>query len=240
MLLVIAYGDFASDSIGEPVVKRSLARLGHDSLVTAGHELAREALASIARIDRADRRVVVGIAGPPGAGKSTLAAALAAAHGDAVVVPMDGFHLSNAELARLGLADRKGAPETFDARGFVHLVERVARGDELVYAPAYSRLLHESIGGAIPVFAATRLVIVEGNYLLLADDPWARIRPLLDLAIYLDADDEIRIDGLIRRQIEGGRDEAAAREWVLRSDEANARQIASTREQADLALVRRA
>ncbi|HET6214893.1 MAG TPA: nucleoside/nucleotide kinase family protein, partial [Micromonosporaceae bacterium] len=112
------------------------------------------ALAAVAPLAVAGRRALIGIAGPPGAGKSTLAIALAAAlrdaHGEesAVSVPMDGFHLSNVELRRLGLADRKGAPETFDAAGFVHLLRRLreAGPDELVYAPAYSRLLHESIG----------------------------------------------------------------------------------------------
>src|SRR6185369_2313133 len=128
-------------------------------------------------------RLIVGIAGPPAAGKSTLAGALAEALADdggadeagvaAVVVPMDGFHLANAELARLGLADRKGAPETFDAAGFVHLLRRLRAGEDLVYAPIYSRTLHESIGGVIPVPSDVRVVVVEGNYLLLDHGPWA-------------------------------------------------------------------
>ena len=182
---------------------------------------------------------MVGIAGPPGAGKSTLASDVAAALGpDAVVVPMDGFHLANAELERLGLANRKGAPETFDARGFVALLERIARADELVYAPAYSRVLHESIGGAIAIPRTARVIISEGNYLLVPTEPWARVRALLDVAIYLDAPDAIRVPGLIQRQIATGRDEATARDWVLRSDEANARLIDPTRVHADVVLVR--
>ncbi len=161
---------------------------------------------------RGTARTIVGIAGPPGAGKSTLANALTEAlQADlgaeaAVTVPMDGFHLSNVELERLGLTDRKGAVQTFDAHGFAHLIERVARGDELVYAPAYSRVLHESIGGVIPVFPHTRVIVVEGNYLLLPEEPWIRARPLFDLAIYLDAPDEVRLDRLRRRQRSRGLD----------------------------------
>lgn len=137
-------------------------------------------------------RVIVGLAGPPAAGKSTLATALAAALTDggasAVAVPMDGFHLANAELARLGLADRKGAPETFDATGFVNLLRRL-RVDEptTVYAPTFSRQINESIGSAIPVAPEVRVVVTEGNYLLLDTPPWHEVRPLLDLALYLDA-----------------------------------------------------
>ncbi len=191
---------------------------------------------------RGTARTIVGIAGPPGAGKSTLANALTEAlQADlgaeaAVTVPMDGFHLSNVELERLGLTDRKGAVQTFDAHSFAHLIERVARGDELVYAPAYSRVLHESIGGVIPVFPHTRVIVVEGNYLLLPDEPWIRARPLFDLAIYLDAPDEVRLDRLRRRQRSRGLDATQAEEWVQRSDEANARLIATTRRHADAVL----
>ena len=183
--------------------------------------------------------VLVGITGPPGAGKSTLAEAIIDAMGEcAVCVPMDGFHLSNVELDRLGLADRKGAPETFDAAGFVHLLRRIAAGTELVYAPAYSRALHESVGGVIPVPATTRLVVVEGNYLLLAREPWGQVRPLLRRVLFVDAPDEVRVAGLLRRQRARGLDEEQALGWVQRSDEANARLVAATRGFADLVLTR--
>jgi pantothenate kinase len=188
-------------------------------------------------------RSIVGICGPPAAGKSTLSSALADGldvhHGlPSVAVPMDGFHLSNVELERLGLADRKGAPETFDAAGFVHLLRRLRAGEDLVYAPAYSRTLHESIGGVIPVGSATRVIVVEGNYLLLDRGPWASVRGLLDLVLYLDAPDDVRQESLVRRQLAKGLDRPQAEDWVFRSDERNADVIAATRDRADLILTR--
>ncbi|HEY2948658.1 MAG TPA: nucleoside/nucleotide kinase family protein [Micromonosporaceae bacterium] len=207
---------------------------------------ARDAVAAV--LDANPGRVLVGVTGPPAAGKSTLAEALASEFcrglgpQAAVAVPMDGFHLASTELARLGLANRKGAPLTFDAAGFVHLLARIrAGGDgEIVYAPRYSRVLHESIGSAIPVFPHTRLVVVEGNYLLLRTGAWAGVRPLLHLVIYLDAPPTVRVGSLLRRQRSRGLDPEAAHDWVHRSDEANAALIATTRPYADLVLSREA
>lgn len=191
-------------------------------------------------------RIMVGVTGAPAAGKSTLAVALAAAYerelGEhlAVAVPMDGFHLSNVELDRLGLADRKGAPETFDAAGFVHLLRRLRERDphETVYAPSFNRALNESIGSDIPVLPRARLIVVEGNYLLLESGAWAGVRPLLDLALYIEAPQPARIGSLLRRQRARGLAEDDARDWVFRSDEANARLIAATRPRADAVLTR--
>jgi len=194
-------------------------------------------------------RVLVGIAGAPGAGKSTLAEALVAEFAAtspedrtrvpaAVAVPMDGFHLSNVELARLGVANRKGAPETFDGAGYVHLLRRIRAEEDVVYAPAYSRLVHESIGGVIPVHRDTRLVITEGNYLLVPDPPWGAARELLDLAIYVEAPPRQRVAGLIRRQVSFGLSEPDALDWVYRSDEANARVVEASRRYADVVLTR--
>jgi pantothenate kinase len=184
---------------------------------------------------------MVGICGPPAAGKSTLAAALTEELNErqslpAVTVPMDGFHLSNVELARLGLTDRKGAPATFDAAGFVHLLRRLRVGEELVYAPDYSRVLHESIGGVIPVRSDVRVIVVEGNYLLLDSPPWTEVPGLLDVVAYLDAPDGIRQERLVERQLDRGLDRAAAHVWVEESDERNAALIKTTRSRADLVL----
>lgn len=205
---------------------------------------AREALRPVLDSDR--RRILVGITGPPAAGKSTLATSLADAlrrdYGPdaAISIPMDGFHLANAELARLGLADRKGAPETFDAAGFIHLLTRLraAPDREVVYAPEFNRALNESIGSAIPVPASVRTVVVEGNYLLLPQPPWAPVRELLDLVLYVDAPTPARIEALLRRQRSRGLDRSAAHDWVHRSDEANAALIAATRDRADRILTR--
>lgn len=168
------------------------------------------------------RRLVVGIAGAPGAGKSTLASALVAALGGAVAVPMDGFHLAHTELRRLGLAGVKGAPQTFDSAGYVALLRRLrARDEEIVYAPAFDHVMNEPIAGAIPVPRSTPVVITEGNYLLV----WDEVRSLLDLTVHIEADAAHRVMGLIERQRAKGLDEAAAREWVRRNDEANSRLV---------------
>lgn len=183
-------------------------------------------------------RRLLGLAGPPGAGKSTLAAAVVGALGDrAVLVPMDGFHLAQAELERLGRADRKGAPDTFDAVGFVALLGRLRAqgpGDPVVYAPRFDRHLEEPIAGAIGVAAAVRLVVVEGNYLLHDEGAWAGVGPLLDDVWYLDLPDEVRVARLVARHVAHGRAPDAAREWVLRSDEANARLVERGRDRAGL------
>lgn len=181
------------------------------------------------------QRSILGIAGPPGSGKSTVAAALLDALGPAAVaVPMDGFHLSGAQLRRLGLADRKGAPETFDAAGYVALLQRLRHPDgRTVYAPEFHREVEESYAGAIAVAPEVPLVITEGNYLLLEDDPWGQVRDLLEEVWFLAPDDELRVGRLINRHVEFGKTAEQAREWVHRSDERNARLVAATRSRAD-------
>ena len=181
------------------------------------------------------RRAILGVAGPPGGGKSTLARLVVEALGDAaVLVPMDGFHLAQAELVRLGRRDRMGAPHTFDAAGYVALLARVRSAAETVYAPEFRRPLEEPIAGAIAVAPDVPLVVTEGNYLLLGDGDWAGVRPLLDEAWYVEMDEETRLRWLIERHVEFGKTPEAARAWVLRSDQANAAVVAATRERADL------
>ncbi len=180
-------------------------------------------------------RKLLGLVGPPGAGKSTLAIALQQAFAEeSQVVPMDGFHLANAELQRLGRAGRKGAPDTFDSAGYAALLQRLReqRADEIIYAPEFRRAIEEPIAGAIAVFAHTRLIITEGNYLLLDDGPWARVAALLDDVWYVDVDDAQRNHRLVRRHEEFGRSPQAARAWVDSTDAPNARLIAATRSRA--------
>jgi pantothenate kinase len=216
-------------------------------VVTSHPGLVASARASIAPIVAAapGHRVLVGITGAPAAGKSTLASSLAAdfrATGGpnaAIAVGMDGFHVANSELARLDLTSRKGAPETFDAYGFVALLRRLRAADEpVVYCPSYSRTLHESIGGAIAVPAAVEVIVVEGNYLLLDAEPWRVVRELLDIVIYLDTPSGVRLPSLLRRQRSRGLDRDAAHDWVYRSDEANADLVVATRDRADVVLKR--
>lgn len=194
----------------------------------------------IARLEQliADgKRRILGLVGAPGAGKSTVAQAILEALADrAVIVPMDGFHLANVELERLGRASRKGAEETFDSAGYVALLGRLRaqRSDEVIYAPTFRREIEEPIAGAIPVMPDTPLVITEGNYLLLDRGHWSGVRPLLDEAWYVDVDPELRRQRLVERHMRFGRDEVAARNWVQETDEVNAVLIESTRVRADL------
>lgn len=184
-------------------------------------------------------RSLLGIVGGPGAGKSTLAEAVVTAlPAQAVLVPMDGFHLADCELDRLGRRHRKGAPDTFDAAGYVALLRRLLdRTDDVVYAPLFRRKLELAEAGAVPVPRDVPLVVTEGNYLL-ADGAFGPVRHLLTECWYLDIDPQVRRDRLVARHIRHGRtpDEAAA--WVESTDEPNARLIEPGRELADL-VVRR-
>ncbi|TYL54728.1 nucleoside/nucleotide kinase family protein [Agromyces mariniharenae] len=186
------------------------------------------------------RRVLIGVTGSPGAGKTTLArsvvAALNARHAaSAAHLPMDGFHLANATLDRLGLRDRKGAIETFDGWGFVGLLERVRREvDHTVYAPAFERHVDEPVAGEIAIEPTARVVVAEGNYLLSDEEPWRRIRDLVDESWFCAADDDERMPRLVHRHTEFGRTPDAARAWAVEVDGANARRIDPTRVRADL------
>jgi len=182
-------------------------------------------------------RRIVGIAGCPGAGKSTLAAGLVAEHPEThVLVPMDGFHLANEQLRRLGRADRKGAPDTFDVDGYVVLLERLrgADHDETVYAPRFDRRLEASIANAVAVLPQHTTVITEGNYLLHDQDGWERVRPLLDECWYVDCNYPARIVRLIARHIAHGRSATATADWVRTVDEPNARLIRTKMASADV------
>ena len=180
-------------------------------------------------------RTMLGLVGCPGSGKSTLSAAITAGVASSVVVPMDGFHMSNDDLVRLGRRDRKGAPDTFDVDAYVALLERVRRWDaaQVVTAPRYDRAASAPVPDAIAVEPEVALVITEGNYLLLEYEPWNAVRPLLDEVWFVDVDEAVRVPRLIARHIEFGKTPDEAVEWVARSDEANAVVVAATRNRAD-------
>jgi pantothenate kinase len=181
------------------------------------------------------RRTLLGITGPPGGGKSTLAEAVARELGDrAVLVGMDGFHLAQAELVRLGRRDRMGALDTFDGAGYVALLRRLRlASEEVVYAPEFRRSIEEPIAGAVAVPRDVPLVITEGNYLLVDEGPWAEVRDLLDETWYVVQDEARRLELLIARHVEFGKEPDFAREWVMRSDQRNAELIETTRARAD-------
>jgi pantothenate kinase len=190
------------------------------------------------RLAATGRRSLLGICGAPGAGKSTLAARIVDALGDqAVLVGMDGFHFAQRELNRLGRAERKGAPDTFDAAGYVDLLERLRlHRDETVYAPEFRREIEEPIACAVPVFPSVPLVVTEGNYLLLPDRPWDQVRLLLDDVWFLAPDEPVRIARLIARHEAFGRSPQQARDRALGSDQANAVRVNATSGRADLVI----
>lgn len=182
-------------------------------------------------------RTALGIAGAPGAGKSTLVEQLLLARAGAPIahLPMDGFHLADVQLDRLGARDRKGAPDTFDVHGFVATLRRLrAEADVPLYAPGFERELEQPLAAAVLIPPSARLVITEGNYLLHDVDGWERVRPLLDDVWFLDLDDDVRRDRLVQRHERYGKSPEQARAWVAGSDEPNAALVARHRERADV------
>jgi pantothenate kinase len=192
---------------------------------------------------RPGRCAVLGVVGSPGSGKSTLAEGVVRALAPAglsddpwvVHVPMDGYHLADVELRRLGRLSRKGAPDTFDPAGYAALLRRVRQPErELVYAPAFDRTIEQPVAGSIPVPPSAQLVVTEGNYLLLDDAAWRPVRPLLDDVWFCDVDEQVRLARLVARHTRYGKAPAEAAAWVERVDQPNARLVEATREHAAL------
>ena len=184
-------------------------------------------------------RLLVGLAGAPGAGKSTVAAAIATALPGAAVLPMDGFHLPQARLRELGRRERMGAPDTFDVEGFTALLcalRDVDNSGRTVLAPGFDREIEEPVPGAVALSPELSTVIVEGNYLLLDGGGWEAVAPLLHATVGIVVDDAVRRERLIARHIAFGKTPDAAHSWALGPDERNAAAIAATLERADYLL----
>lgn len=182
---------------------------------------------------------MLGITGSPGSGKTELAASVVAAAINngvpAVYVPMDGFHLADVELRRLGRLGRKGAINTFDGYGYLAVLERIrSQPDHIVYTPAFDREIERPLAGSVAVFPDTRLVVTEGNYLLDDDEPWHSIRGLLSEVWFVDTNVEERHRRLVNRHRQFGKSAAEAEAWVREVDEPNAQRIEAVRHKADL------
>jgi pantothenate kinase len=202
--------------------------------------LARDAIALVGESSRA----ILGIAGCPGAGKSTLVdllvAGIRAVKGVEWVahLPMDGFHLADAQLDRIGARGRKGAPDTFDVAGYAHLLERVRREvDDPVYVPGFDRTLEQPLAAALVVLPSARLVVTEGNYLLLDDPNWERARRAMDAVWFVASEEIMRVERLVARHIQFGKTPHEARAWVATTDQHNADLVASTVGRADRVIV---
>lgn len=181
------------------------------------------------------RRVILGLTGAPGAGKSTLAARLVAERPGAVLVGMDAFHLAHDTLTQLGTVARKGAPDTFDADGYAALLRRIRAGEpRTIWIPEFRREIEDTINAVRPLAPDVRLVVTEGNYLLVDDERWSAVRGLCDEIWYVEVPEQTRLDRLVARHMQfgRGRDEAHERS-VTGSDADNARIIEATRDNAD-------
>jgi pantothenate kinase len=190
--------------------------------------------AEIRRRATGSGRFLTALAGPSGAGKSTLAAEIVAALGQgAKVVPMDGFHYDDAVLLARGARDRKGAPDTFDVQGFLHLLRRLRSEDE-VAIPLFDRNLEISRAGADIITATDRLLVIEGNYLLLNEPSWDAAAALFDLTVWIEVPEAELDRRLMARWVHYGKTPEAARAWIDGNDMPNIRRVTDGSRAADV------
>ncbi|NTF30520.1 nucleoside triphosphate hydrolase [Rhizobium skierniewicense] len=187
-----------------------------------------------------DTRFIVAIAGPPGAGKSTLADAL---HGEltrrgekAEVLPMDGFHMDNGILQERGLFARKGAPETFDVRGFADIVAAVRKADQEVLVPVFDRSREIAIASARAIAPDTRFILAEGNYLLLNEEPWVHLKSSYDFSIFVGPSVKVLEQRLRDRWIGYGLDEAGIAAKLYENDLPNGKRVVENSVGADISI----
>lgn len=202
-----------------------------------GLVLAQEYINRARTLAQKKKRTILAIAGAPGSGKSTVARLLHEALADiSMIVPMDGYHLSNKELERLKRKERKGAPDTFDVWGYKSLIERLKnqQAGEIVYAPEFYRTIEEPIAGSIPIFADIPLIITEGNYLLLSLGEWKTLSPIFDEKWFVTAPISDRQQRLVERHHYFGRPIEDAKAWVEQTDEPNAQLIEKNCQNTDL------
>ena len=192
-------------------------------------------------LNSANGRIIIGIVGKPGAGKSTLSSYLIEKlpKESVALVPMDGYHLSNKELDALGRRNRKGAPDTFDSNGYAALLQRIATSTDDVYFPVFHREIEESIAAEGVVTTKTKIVLTEGNYLLHDQGGWKNVAPILTESWYVEVDDVVRLERLVDRHHFYGKERQAAYDWAHGTDENNAQLVEGTKELADFLVINR-